>query len=402
MAFQNILNFLEEIKVLGKFSEAEIKVLRQPKEIHKAEIDFKGKKYSAWRIQYNNARGPYKGGIRFHPEVSEDEVKSLAFWMAIKTAVVDIPLGGGKGGIKIDPKNLSEKELEELSRKYIRAFYKIIGPQKDIPAPDVYTTPQIMAWMKDEYEKLVGHPAPAVITGKPLEQGGSLVRDIATALGGAYVLEEAVKKLDIKEKTVIIQGFGNAGRNAAEILSNLNYKILAVSDSQGGIYSPNGLNLLQLIKIKEETGSVISYKSGNKISNEQLLELESSILVPAALGEVITKKNVSKIKAKIILELANGPVDKEASELLFKKGIIIIPDSLANAGGVIVSYFEWQQNLKGESWKEKEIKTKLKNILVKAFKEIYSLSQKKKVDLRTAAYLIAVQRILEAEKKRSN
>lgn len=400
MGFQNILQFLEEIKELGGFAEEEISLLKRPQEIHHAEIELKGNKYPAWRVQYNNARGPFKGGIRFHPEVSEDEVKSLAFWMSIKTAAVNIPLGGGKGGVRIDPKGLSLEELEELSRKYMRAFYQFIGPDKDIPAPDVYTTPQIMGWMKDEYEKLVGSPAPGVITGKPLDCGGSLVRDIATALGGGYVLGEAVEKKGLKEKTVVIQGFGNAGMNAAKLLAGRGYKIIAVSDSQGGIYQAEGLDIDEVIKIKQETGSVINFPKGEKISNQELLETDCEILVPSALAGVITKEKASEIKAKIILELANGPVEKEADKILFEKNVLVIPDILANAGGVIVSYFEWQQNLKGEKWGEKVIKEKLKGIMLAGFEEIYGLAEEKKVELRTAAYLIAVKRILEAEKSR--
>lgn len=400
MSFQNILNFLEEIKTLGHFSEKELALLKKPQFIHYAEIPFGGKTYPAWRIQYNNARGPFKGGIRFHPEVSEDEVKSLAFWMTIKTAAVDLPLGGAKGGIKIDPKDLSPSQLEELSRQYIQAFYQFLGPQKDIPAPDVYTTPQIMAWMKDEYEKLTHQKAPAVITGKPLAEGGSLVRDISTALGGVYLLEEARQKLKLGQKTVIIQGFGNAGMNAARILSELNYQILAVSDSQGGIYHPSGLNIPQVIDIKQKTGSVINYSPAEKVSNSQLLENKSDILIPSALSGVITQENAPKVKAKIILELANGPLTPEADKILFQKKILVIPDILANAGGVTVSYFEWQQNLKEEKWTEEEIKEKLKKSMVSSFGEIYQRAKEKNYDLRTSAYLIALKRILEAERKR--
>jgi glutamate dehydrogenase (NAD(P)+) len=400
MKFTDILDFLEEIKKIGNFSDEEIVFLKQPQEVHKAELELNNEKYPAFRIQYNNARGPYKGGIRFHPEVSQDEVTALAFWMAIKTAVVDIPFGGAKGGVKINPKELSEKELEELSRKYVQAFYKVIGPQIDIPAPDVYTTPQIMAWMKDEYEKLTKTKAPAVITGKPLKYGGSLVRDIATALGGVYVLEEAVKKLKLNEKTVVIQGFGNAGMNAARLLSELNYKIIAVSDSKGGIYKKEGLNIKEVVKTKKETGSVINYEKAEKISNEQLLISEAGILIPSALANVITEKNVGDIKAKIILELANGPTALEADKILFEKNTLVIPDILANAGGVTVSYFEWQQNLKDERWTEQEIKEKLQFIMVNSFKEIYQQHQNNNYGLRTAAYIIAIKKIIETEKQR--
>lgn len=402
MKSQDIINFLEEIRRIGKFSEEEIGLLKRPQEIHQAALRLGNSSYPAYRIQYNNARGPYKGGIRFHPEVSEEEVTALAFWMAIKTAVVNVPFGGAKGGVKIDPKELTPQQLEELSRKYIQAFYKIIGPKKDIPAPDVYTTPQIMAWMREEYEKLAKTIAPAVITGKPLNYGGSLVRDIATALGGVYILEEAVKKIGLAEKTVAIQGFGNAGMNAARLLDERGYKIIAISDSQGGIYNKEGLKIEELIKVKKETGSVINYKidKAEKISNQQLLELNCAVLIPAALADVITEKNVDNIKTKIILELANGPTSPQADKVLFGKNILVIPDILANAGGVTVSYFEWLQNLKNERWPASEIQQKLKEIMVQSFEEIYQQAKTNKRSLRTAAYILAVKRILEAEKLR--
>ncbi len=400
MEFDNILKFLDKIKEIGNFKDEEIELLRKLQEIHKAEIEFDGEKYPAFRIQYNNARGPFKGGIRFHPEVSEDEVKALSFWMTIKTAAVNIPLGGGKGGIKINPKELSQEKIEELSRKYVQAFYRVLGSQKDIPAPDVYTTPKIMSWMKDEYEKLTGEKSPGVITGKPLEDGGSLVRDIATALGGVYILEDAVKKLGLNEKKVVIQGFGNAGANAAKLLSELGYKIIAVSDSKGGIVNQEGLDVNELLNIKQETGSVVNYPSGEKISNSQLLDLNCDILIPSALANVITQENASSIKAKIILELANGPVTPDADKILFENDVLVIPDILANAGGVTVSYFEWMQNINNERWEEGEIKQKLKKIMMDSFEDIYSMAKENKYDLRTSAYVIAIKRILEAERKR--
>jgi glutamate dehydrogenase/leucine dehydrogenase len=399
MKFKDILNFLEEIKEIGNFSDEEISILKQPQAVNKAELDLNGKKYLAFRIQYNNARGPYKGGIRFHPEVSEDEVTALAFWMAIKTAVVNIPFGGAKGGVKVNPKELSDYELEQISRAYVKAFYKVIGPQKDIPAPDVYTTPRVMAWMRDEYEKLTKTTSPAVITGKPLDKGGSLVRDIATALGGVYILEKAIKKVNLNQKTAAIQGFGNAGMNAAELLSQLNYKIIAVSDSKGGIYDKNGLNIEEVTRIKKQTGSVINYEKAEKITNAQLLTSDAVVLIPSALANVITKENVNNIKAKIILELANGPTTHQADKILFEKNILVIPDILANAGGVTVSYFEWQQNLKNERWLEEEIKQKLEKIMSSSFEEIYRQAGNNNYNLRTAAYILAIGRILEAEKK---
>jgi len=401
MTFSEVIRFLEKISPLAKLSKKEIALLETPDRILKAELTVNGKKYSAYRVQFNHARGPYKGGIRYHPEVSEDEVKSLAFWMTLKTAVTDLPLGGGKGGVTVDPKKLSKKELEELSRAYVRAFYKHLGPDIDIPAPDVYTTPEIMGWMLDEYEKLVEKKAPAFITGKPLELGGSKVRDIATALGGVYILEEAVKKIGLKDKKVAIQGFGNAGMNMAQLLAEKGYLIVAVSDSKGGIYDLRGLNIKEVIAVKESKGSVAEYKNAQKISNEELLESECSILIPSALSGVITEKNAGKIKAKIILELANGPTTPEADEMLFAKKVLVLPDILANAGGVTVSYFEWVQNKKNESWSEQEVKKKLQEKMISAFGQIWKEFSDEKKSFRTAAYVLALKKIVAAEKNKS-
>jgi glutamate dehydrogenase/leucine dehydrogenase len=399
MAFDDITTFLDKIGLIANFSESELTFLKTPQRVHQAELEVSGKKYPAFRVQFNDARGPFKGGIRFHPEVNLDEVKSLAFWMGIKTAVADVPFGGGKGGITVNPKELSSLEIEELSRKWIQAFYKHIGPTKDIPAPDVYTTPQIMAWMMDEYEKLIGEKAPGVITGKPLELGGSLVRDIATALGGVYVLEEAVKKVGLEKKTVAVQGFGNAGMHAAELLSEAGYKIVAVSDSKGGIYNPKGLDVNELIKVKKETGSVENYNS-KKVSNEQLLELDVDVLVPAALDNVLHKDNVANIKAKIVLELANGPTTPEADEILHSKNVLVLPDVLANSGGVTVSYFEWVQNNYGYYWDAETVKERLKKKMVDSFNKIWEEYSTNEHDFRTNSYVLAMKKILIAEKLR--
>ncbi len=400
MTFDKIKQFLEKIAPLAGAGQEELKILATPNQILQAELEVSGKKYPAYRVQHNNSRGPYKGGIRYHPDVDLDEVQSLAFWMSLKTAVADVPMGGGKGGITVNPKELSLEELQELSRQWVRAFYKHIGPTKDIPAPDVYTTPQIMAWMMDEYEKLIGESAPGVITGKPLAVGGSLVRDIATALGGVYVLEEAVKKVDIADKTIAIQGFGNAGMNAAKLLVEQGYKIVAVSDSKGGIYNPAGLDIDLVIKVKSETKSVVNYSDAEKVSNEDILTLDVSVLVPSALENVITIENATKIKAKIILELANGPTTPEADEILHKAGILVLPDILANAGGVTVSYFEWIQNNTGLYWKAEEVREKLKEKMVVAFEGIWTEYSGKEYDFRTATYILAIKKILEAEKFR--
>ncbi|MBI2151546.1 Glu/Leu/Phe/Val dehydrogenase, partial [Candidatus Woesearchaeota archaeon] len=364
------------------------------------ELIIKDKKYPAYRVQWNSARGPYKGGIRFHPEVSLNEVSSLAFWMSIKCAVADLPFGGAKGGITVNHKKLSSLELQELSRAYVRAFYKNLGQNKDIPAPDVYTTSQIMAWMLDEYEQLIGQKEPGFITGKPLELGGSKVRDIATALGGIYILKEAMNKLNIKEKKVAIQGFGNAGMNMAKLLSEEGFSIVAVSDSRGGIYSPDGLSLNEVILAKESNSSVINYNKAQKISPEELLELPVDILIPAALGGVITAQNASKIKAKIILELANGPTTPEADILLQKQNTLVLPDVLANSGGVTVSYFEWVQNSSGDYWDEDIVKEKLQKKMLQAFEKIWTLYEQNSFDFRTAAYILALRKIIAAEKLR--
>ncbi|MBI4152766.1 Glu/Leu/Phe/Val dehydrogenase [Candidatus Woesearchaeota archaeon] len=400
MTFNHVVQFLQTLAPLAHLTPAEISILKTPHHLHQAELHLNGKKYPAFRIQFNNARGPYKGGIRFHPEVNEDEVKSLAFWMTLKTAVADIPFGGGKGGVIVDPKTLNEKELQVLSRAYVRAFADHLGSNIDIPAPDVYTNGQIMAWMLDEYEQQVGYHDPGMITGKPLELGGSLVRDIATALGGVFVLEEAVKKLKFKGKRIAIQGFGNAGMNAAKLLAQRGFTIIAVSDSKGGVFDAKGLNVDEVVKIKDNTGSVQNYSSGKKMSNEELLTLDCDILVPSALSEVITEKNADAVKAKIVLELANGPTTPEADKILHRNNILVLPDILANAGGVTVSYFEWVQNQSGYYWKEEEVRARLREKMTEAFGKLWSAWEGKKYDFRTATYIHAVKKVLAAERLR--
>ena len=400
MEFTTIIKFLDKIGQVMDLSESELELLKNPARVHQAELEVSEKKYPAYRVQFNDARGPTKGGIRYHPEVNLDEVKALAFWMGIKCAVADVPFGGGKGGVTVNPKELSVSEIEELSRKWVQAFYKEIGPTKDIPAPDVYTTPQIMAWMMDEYEKLTGTKAPGVITGKPLELGGSLIRDIATALGGVYVLVEAAKKIGLGGKRVVVQGFGNAGMNAAKILHGLGYQIIAVSDSKGGIFNKGGLDIPEVIKVKKETKSVVDYLNGEKITNEDLLKLECDILIPSALSNQITKENAETIGTKIILELANGPTTPEADEILHSKDILVLPDILANSGGVTVSYFEWVQNNYGYYWDEETVKSRLKEKMVTAFDQIWEKYSGGEHDFRTQAYVLAIEKILKAEKLR--
>ncbi|MFH0857504.1 MAG: Glu/Leu/Phe/Val dehydrogenase, partial [Candidatus Magasanikbacteria bacterium] len=353
--------------------------------------DGKIKVFTGYRSQFNNALGPYKGGIRYHQNVSVDEVKALSFWMMVKCATVNIPMGGGKGGIIVNPKELSEGELERMSRSYIQKIWRLIGSDKDVPAPDVYTTPQIMGWMRDEYEKLLGHADPGVITGKPIEQGGSEGRGFSTAQGGVYCTRELVDKMGWKkeETKVAIQGFGNAGGHMAKILSGLGYRIVALSDSRGAIVNMEGLDVLAVEKHKEETESVLGFPGAQDITNDELFELEVDILIPAALEGVITKENVEKIKAKAIVELANGPTTPEADEILKQKGIPLVPDVLANAGGVTVSYFEWDQNVKGEHWSEADVLEKLEKIMVTSFEEVWETKEKYGIDMRTAAFVKA-------------
>ncbi|MGC8995759.1 MAG: Glu/Leu/Phe/Val family dehydrogenase [Thermoplasmata archaeon] len=382
--------------------------LREPMRVLEVTIPVKmddgtTKVFKGFRVQYNDAKGPTKGGIRYHPQETLDTVKALAAWMTWKTAVVDLPYGGAKGGIICDPKNMSKGELERLSRGYIRAIARFIGPERDIPAPDVYTTPEIMAWMMDEYSKIVGYNAPGVITGKPIEVGGSLGRGDATARGGMYVLREAAKKikLDLSKATVAIQGFGNAGQYAHKLVTEMfGSKIVAVSDSKGGIYNPDGLKFEEVLNHKEKTGSVINFPGAKNITNAELLELNVDVLIPAALENQITEKNADKIKAKIVLELANGPTTPEADIILYKKGILDLPDFLANAGGVTVSYFEWVQNINGYYWTAEEVYEKLDKKMTKAFWDVMETQEKYKVCPRTAAYIVSIKRVADAVKAR--
>jgi len=383
-------------------------VLREPlRELHVSlpvkMDDGSVKVFKGFRVQYNDARGPNKGGIRFHPDETIDTVRALAAWMTWKCAVVDIPLGGGKGGVICNPKEMSDAELERLSRAYIDQVGRILGPEKDVPAPDVYTTPQIMAWMMDEYSKITGYNAPGVITGKPLAVGGSEGRGDATARGGAYTVREAAKYLniDLSKATCAIQGFGNAGQYAATLFAGiLGCRIVAVSDTKGGVYCESGINPEEIVKHKLATGSVIGFPGTRPVSNEDLLELTVDVLVPAALEGVITGENAGRIKARIICELANGPTTPEADEILYRNNVFVIPDFLANAGGVTVSYFEWVQNLMNYYWEEEEIHAKLDKKMTKAFADVLAVSLDYQVDMRTAAYMVAVQRVAEAMKLR--
>lgn len=397
---------LEKIKSILNIEDNIFKQLLEPQRVLEVNIPVKMdsgeiKIFKGFRSQFNNARGPYKGGIRFHPEVNYDEVKALSAWMTFKTAVVNIPLGGGKGGVIVNPSELSSRELEELSRGYIRAIHKFIGPDLDIPAPDVNTDPRVMGWMMDEYEKNIGKHAPGVITGKPCSIGGSQARSYSTAQGGAYVLDEAVKKAGLgKKRTVAIQGYGNAGSYMAKILHKMGYKIVAISDSRGTVVNCMGMDPEAVEKHKKQTGSVANYAGAEKIAGAHCFEQDVDILIPAALENSITKKNAGVIKAKIIIELANGPITPEADKILNKKGVLVVPDILANAGGVTVSYFEQVQNSCGYYWSEKEVLNKLEAVMRKSFDEIWEVKEKYKTDMRTAAYIISVGRVVQAMKDR--
>jgi len=360
------------------------------------------KVFTGFRSQYNTARGPAKGGVRYHPDVSLNEVKALSAWMTWKCAVAGIPYGGAKGGVICNPKEMSEGELERLSRRYIYEISSIIGPNKDIPAPDVYTTPKIMGWYIDTYNKLSGEASFSTITGKPLELWGSKGRREATARGLSYTVEVAAKKLNINpiEATVVVQGYGNAGSISAKLLSEQGYKIIGVSDSKGGVFNKKGIDPLEILIHKNKTGTVSNYPKARSITNEDLLELECDVLVPAALEGVITIRNANNIKAKIIAEAANGPTTPEADEILLQRGVFVIPDILANAGGVTVSYFEWVQGLYGYFWDEERVNRRLKKMMVKAFNEVLKLAEKEKIDNRTAANIYAVSQVAEAMKVR--
>ncbi len=355
--------------------------------------------FHGFRVQYNDARGPTKGGLRYHPEETIDTVRALAAWMTWKTAVLDLPLGGGKGGIVCNPKRMSERELERLSRAYIRQVGRILGEEMDVPAPDVYTTPQIMAWMMDEYSFMRGYNVPGVITGKPIALGGSQGRGDATARGGMTCIREAAKVLgiDLQGATAAIQGYGNAGQFAHSLGQELlGLKVVAVSDSKGGIYDPAGLDVEAVTAHKQETGSVINFPGARNISNAELLELDVTVLVPSALENQITAANAAQVKARIVAELANGPTTPEADAILFDKGVYVIPDFLCNAGGVTVSYFEQVQNAYDYYWDLEMVHERLDKKMTAAFHAVHETAQKHRVNNRMGAYIVAVGRVAEA------
>lgn len=414
-----------EYKDKEKAFDQAIERLKTPDMVHETELsvemdDGKVKKFQAFRSQHNNARGPYKGGIRFHQDVSKEEVMALSTWMSWKCAVTGIPYGGGKGGVIVNPRELSVTELERLSRAYAQWLSAKIGPWVDVPAPDVNTTGQIMAWMVDEYQQalsrkglLMENPL-GTFTGKPLELGGSQGRDEATGLGGVLVLEELAKKMGWSRKkdiTIAVQGFGNVGYWFAKHADARGYRVVAVSDSKGGVYVDTGLNPEKTLQCKRDTGEVskcmctddkCDITNGKPLSNEELLELDVDVLVPAALENVINKDNAAKIKAKVVIEMANGPVTPEADEILAKNDVLLIPDILSNSGGVTVSYFEWVQNLMGYYWSHEEVINKLKPLMEDAFAKMWSMKEQYSVDGRMAAYLTAVRRVVDAMLLRGN
>ncbi|MBG9586955.1 Glu/Leu/Phe/Val family dehydrogenase [Cytobacillus firmus] len=357
--------------------------------------------FTGYRSQHNDAVGPTKGGVRFHPEVNEDEVKALSMWMSLKCGIADLPYGGGKGGIICDPRSMSMGELERLSRGYVRAISQIVGPTKDIPAPDVYTNSQIMAWMMDEYSRLREYDSPGFITGKPLVLGGSQGREKATAQGVVICIEEAAKKrgISIEGARVAVQGFGNAGSFLAKFMHDAGAKVVAISDAYGALYDPNGLDIDYLLDRRDSFGTVTTLFD-NTLTNEELLELDCDILVPAAVSNQITAANAHNIKASIIVEAANGPTTLEATKILSDRGILLVPDVLASSGGVTVSYFEWVQNNQGYYWTEDEVTEKLEKVLVQAFDNVYQTSQQRKVNMRLAAYMVGARKMSEASRFR--
>lgn len=400
---------LENLYIYLELSTEELDLLDMPRRSFTVHFPVhmdsgKTKMFLGHRVQYNDARGPTKGGIRFHPELTLDDVRDLAFLMTLKCAVVNIPFGGSKGGVAVNPKELSRRELELVTRGYIRAISDYIGPYKDIPAPDVYTDEKIMAWILDEFERIKGEHVPGVVTGKPIELGGSKARSYSTSLGGIHVLEEAMKKIkmDKARSCIAIQGFGNVGENAARILHQTGYKITAVSDSKGGVINDEGIDIPELMEHKQKTGSVMDFSGGKNITNEELLVSECDILIPAALSEQLNEYNAKDVKAKIVLELANAPTTIEADGVFLDKKILVIPDILANAGGVVVSFFEWVQNLNNDYWEEDKVLEKLKSTMVASFNDVYGISTQENGSMRRAAYQLAVKRILYAERLRGN
>ncbi|MDW0113581.1 MULTISPECIES: Glu/Leu/Phe/Val family dehydrogenase [Sporosarcina] len=395
----------EALDKLG-YDEGMYDLLKEPIRMVEVRIpvrmdDGKVKVFTGFRGQHNDAVGPTKGGVRFHPQVSADEVRALSMWMTLKAGIVDLPYGGGKGGIICDPREMSMGELERLSRGYVRALSQVMGPTKDIPAPDVFTNAQIMAWMMDEYSRIDEFNSPGFITGKPIVLGGSQGRDRATAEGVTIIINEAAKKrgIDMKGARIVIQGFGNAGSFLSKFLHDAGAKVIGISDAYGALHDPNGLDIDYLLDRRDSFGTVTTLFD-NTISNEELLELDCDILVPAAIENQITEKNANDIKAKIVVEAANGPTTSEATKILTERGILLVPDVLASAGGVTVSYFEWVQNNMGYYWTEEEVRERMTTKMVEAFENVYNVASTRNIDMRLAAYMIGIRKTAEASRFR--
>ncbi|WP_376768691.1 Glu/Leu/Phe/Val family dehydrogenase [Paenibacillus foliorum] len=395
----------EALTKLG-YSSAMVELLKEPMRIMTVRIpirmdDDSIQIFTGYRAQHNDAVGPTKGGVRFHPEVTEDEVKALSIWMSLKCGIVDLPYGGGKGGIICDPRKMSFRELERLSRGYVRAISQIVGPTKDIPAPDVMTNSQIMAWMMDEYSRIREFDAPNFITGKPLVLGGSHGRETATAKGVTIMIDQALKKkgIPLHNARVVIQGFGNAGSYLAKFMHEMGAKVIGISDAYGALYNKDGLDIEYLLDRRDSFGTVTKLFK-DTITNKELLELECDILVPAAIENQITLENAERIQASIIVEAANGPTTLEATEILTDRGILIVPDVLASAGGVVVSYFEWVQNNQGYYWTEAEVHARLQEMMEKGFENVYNVHITRKINMRLAAYMVGVRKMAEASRYR--
>ncbi|MDQ0158506.1 Glu/Leu/Phe/Val family dehydrogenase [Alkalibacillus salilacus] len=406
----NILKSTQEVvqDALGRlgYPDEAYELMKEPVRMITVRIpvrmdDGKVKVFTGYRAQHSDAVGPTKGGVRFHPDVTETEVRALSIWMTLKSGIVDLPYGGGKGGIICDPREMSFRELEALSRGYVRALSQVVGPTKDIPAPDVFTNSQIMAWMMDEYSRIDEFNNPGFITGKPIVLGGSHGRETATAKGVTICIEEACKKqgIELQGARVIVQGFGNAGSFLAKFMHDMGAKVIAISDAEGALHDPDGLDIEYLLDRRDSFGTVTNLFE-DTITNDEMLELETDILVPAAIQNQIREDNAHNINAKIVVEAANGPTTLEATQILTERGILLVPDVLASSGGVTVSYFEWVQNNQGYYWKEEEVQEKLREVLVKAFNNVYTTSQNRNIDMRLAAYMVGVRKMTEAARFR--
>jgi glutamate dehydrogenase (NAD(P)+) len=402
-AWESALSQLDEAARIMNLDPGVHEVLRQPKRSLTVSVPIKlddgsVRSFTGHRVHHNTSRGPSKGGIRFHPAVTLDEVKALAMWMTWKCAIMGIPYGGAKGGVVVDPKTLSRGELERLSRRYAAEILPLIGPDRDIPAPDVGTDEQVMAWIMDTYSTHVGHSVPGVVTGKPVSVGGSLGRGEATSRGVMYIAEATLKHLGmpVDEARVVIQGYGKVGAPAVRMLTQLGCTVIAVSDVQGGVFNPRGLSPAGLAAHRAQAGTVAGYEGGEPVTNAELLELECEVLIPAALEGVLTEENADRVKAKMIVEAANGPTTPEADQIFHDRGILVVPDILANAGGVTVSYFEWVQDLQAYFWTEDEVNARLRSILERSYVDVIDLAEDRKTSMRTSATILGVSRVAEA------